>query len=556
MKPTHLARLAVGALLVACGSPRPRAPAVDPICAVRLDVELLLARLSEGRGLKATAPIDVQLLPPDEFVAKLATSGGGDDADAALRVAFAMRDDDGRPRASRSELRARNVGGFYDHVTKKLVVRADEPLGAFARTRSRLSHELEHALQDANFERARVEGRTFDEWNAVRAVYEGDATLAELVAVDPLHVERRIAQKVDAFSRVSLLFVEPTSAVYPLGATFLGRLHERGGFPAIDRVFSALPASTEQVLHPEKYVSGEQPVAVVASKITGTKTRVSMRMGELGVRFVLSRCAPEWEASAAAQGWGGDALTIGERANGELALRWVTTWDDEASARRFVEVLEEQRACWAQPTPTGGLTIPADREIVRRGKDVVLRAGDSAPLAALFALIGERPPDAPHVVELGEPSLLPAGTLVDRVYTDSVDGIQATVPDGLHTYVGSGALLVSTAGPPPRASLQLVTLDVYDVDDVFAATTATLDVDERESEIEDKPVVAAGYAGRLRRIRVQGATPLVASIEVLHACQGGLLLLTVTHGSEPDERLAKLAASLRPLPTATACKKK
>ena len=52
---------------------------------------------------------------------------------------------------------------------------------------------------------------------------------------------------------------------YLAGSTWVSGLWASGGWDAVNAAYDQPPASTEQVLHPEKYVSGERPAEVAGS---------------------------------------------------------------------------------------------------------------------------------------------------------------------------------------------------------------------------------------------------------------------------------------------------
>ena len=68
-----------------------------------------------------------------------------------------------------------------------------------------------------------------------------------------------------AFLRESLLFP------YTAGLSFVQSLQASGGWDAVNGAFREPPASTEQVLHPEKYASHEAPVDVTLPADLPTK---------------------------------------------------------------------------------------------------------------------------------------------------------------------------------------------------------------------------------------------------------------------------------------------
>ena len=80
------------------------------------------------------------------------------------------------------------------------------------------------------------------------------AGIAEILAGDPAAQAQLDATP--PFLRDALLFP------YTQGLVFVGTAFASGGWKAVDRVFERLPASTEQVLHADKYAAAEQPVSV------------------------------------------------------------------------------------------------------------------------------------------------------------------------------------------------------------------------------------------------------------------------------------------------------
>lgn len=57
---------------------------------------------------------------------------------------------------------------------------------------------------------------------------------------------------------------------YQEGSQFVFGLYlQANGWSRINQAFQEVPASTEQVLHPEKYISGEAPAPVQLPDLTG-----------------------------------------------------------------------------------------------------------------------------------------------------------------------------------------------------------------------------------------------------------------------------------------------
>src|SRR5690606_6116041 len=99
-------------------------------------------------------------------------------------------------------------------------------------------------------------------------------------------------------------------------------------------------ASTEQILHPEKYLAGEQPVEIHVNDFTGglgdnwtvwdTNT-----FGEYQIMVMLQNSSmSEQQAQVAAAGWGGDTYVVAGTEDID-AIHWVTAWDTEQDANEF-----------------------------------------------------------------------------------------------------------------------------------------------------------------------------------------------------------------------------
>ena len=136
-------------------------------------------------------------------------------------------------------------------------------------------------------------------------------------------------------------------------------------------VYAKLPASTEQILHPEKYLKGELPVAVPAPATPqGTSKLAEGTLGELRTRLLLARCSKT--PAVGGWGWGGDRYVVAEAAEQRLVLAWSTEWDSEGDAMRFENGLREVAVkCWPS-APRGGMWIGPHTSITRKGTHVDL----------------------------------------------------------------------------------------------------------------------------------------------------------------------------------------
>ena len=136
------------------------------------------------------------------------------------------------------------------------------------------AHEYDHALQDANFDVFQdpeaLRDQT-DEALARAALYEGDATLLmslwAIPNLTPEELQEVVAAGNDPEANEILAATPPIlteSLLFPYnaGLAFIQPKQLGGGWAAVDELYGRLPASTEQVIHPEKYDADEAPIAV------------------------------------------------------------------------------------------------------------------------------------------------------------------------------------------------------------------------------------------------------------------------------------------------------
>ena len=175
------------------------------------------------------------------------------------------------------------------------------------------------------------------------------AELFELLAqgLDP--EATRVLQEMPPVLRESLFFP------YTAGLNFTQGLYTAGGWGAIDAAFADPPASTEQILHPEKYAAEEEAVQVelpedLAGKIgAGWSTALEDTLGEFQLKIWLGETAKAASVGAtdAAAGWGGDRVAVLNGPNDAWVIALLTDWDTNADATEFAtaatEALEECR---------------------------------------------------------------------------------------------------------------------------------------------------------------------------------------------------------------------
>ncbi len=241
-----------------------------------------------------------------------------------------------------------------------------------------LAHAYVHALQDQHFDLGAMDARatTTDALLAVQALVEGDATFLtslyryeEPAAADWGHLEGLIvrAEQPDYGDDLGHSQVWPRLQHFPYheGRQFVEVLFQGGGWQAVNQAYTNSPRSTEQVLHPERYLEEQdRPTSVVVPGLEaalgeGWTMLIQDTLGEFVIGLYLDVILPEETAWRAADGWGGDTFVVWEREDGEQVVVWRTIWDSTAEAAEFehaLAALVPQRYLPARPLePAVGL---------------------------------------------------------------------------------------------------------------------------------------------------------------------------------------------------------
>jgi hypothetical protein len=215
-----------------------------------------------------------------------------------------------------------------------------------------LAHELVHALQGQYLSIGELLDPDVgnDRRSAVQAVLEGQATLVSLKLTLPgqnldempelwRNFRPAIKQQYElmpVFGTAPVILQEVLIFPYLGGADFV-RWFE-GTFPDTVPFGPRLPRSTEQILHPDRYHDGDEPVDLVFGEDAGAF--FSDQLGEFETRVLLGvLTGSESMGRAGAMAWGGDQYAVFRAAAGD-ALVWWSVWDTERAADRFADVLE------------------------------------------------------------------------------------------------------------------------------------------------------------------------------------------------------------------------
>ncbi|MCA9832862.1 MAG: hypothetical protein KC435_02890 [Thermomicrobiales bacterium] len=251
-----------------------------------------------------------------------------------------------------TDLYSGQVLGYYDPTTKELVIISENEGDWSVVDQSTIVHEMTHAIQDQHYDLLAIQSEddvyTDDSYLAVTSMIEGDAVTSEtiwLVRNDLIDAYNDEVAEYDnsALDTTPFFLQEATYFPYIQGADFIISFWQDGGWEAVNKVWENPPTTTEQILHPEKYLAGEEaiPVAIAdpTESMDGWRVLEYNQNGEFGMGlFLRNGGASDVDAGTASEGWGGDADYIVTN-DEDTAMVWVSTWDTEGDADEYLEQL-------------------------------------------------------------------------------------------------------------------------------------------------------------------------------------------------------------------------
>jgi len=504
----------------------------------------------------------------------------------ALGLLFAAK---GAPSArSFGSLHRSQMIAFYDEFSNQVHIRErarDDDDLAFV-----VAHELGHSLQFQHFHVPDIAGVTDEDARLARlSLVEGDAMIVMAAfASDENHVPLsrvlvRMAQgalesslqgykaaieaspelkSAPLFQRERLLFP------YQSGASFVAQVHRAGGFPLVNRLYEVPPATTEQILHPDKYLNGELAVPVRApAPPPGWRALVSGHVGELLVRAMLDVCNDRPVAHQAAAGWGGDAFTVvtsGEHGG----LLFVSTWDTDTDAQEFERAMRATVACWDRAPAATREIFQHATQLRRDGLHVTVARGFPAnqarqALAALPDLVGTRvaqpaPFGAVAIPPVRRAAPAPRPFLqAGRVVAPRL-GLSIPIPSGLTPKIDGDDVTFSATGRG-FASLIFAISDLaysarsvrHSFDTFEQAMRRPLEDDQTVSIVVKNGSVRTPVGKGIERIWQIDDTPIRGRLVLVPICHGtGMLVIGQGYASEDTrEDLDRAVADLQALPS-------
>ena len=253
---------------------------------------------------------------------------------------------------------AEGVAGTYVYEDKQITTVLDN--GTFGVVEwTTFAHEYAHALQDSKYDLANLgpKNASDDQSTAISALIEGSAIVAENLFIESLSedLQQEIAATIvealenednddpEAVSETPRIISETFGWAHSEGLDFVSYLYFQDGIGAIDRAFSDLPQSTEQILHPQKYLEGEGPDLVELPDISsavgnGWAEQEVGTLGELMTGIYLGTFVDQELASSAAEGWGGDLYTLLKDDQDRWMIAMLHSWDSAVEAEEYFRV--------------------------------------------------------------------------------------------------------------------------------------------------------------------------------------------------------------------------
>ncbi len=349
-----------GAPAPGSGTTAGTAPATDGRPALEREIDALKPFVEREAGLTFTAAVPVRIMSDAEFTARLAELNWLPKGDAAVQLGGVYRTlgiiDAGvdlpteLAKFSRTELVT-----LYDVVDGQLLVRdrAADPY-----LRAMLVRELTRALNDQHFDIYRPASAGFNDESleGLKALAEGDATrlyqryLNTLTAGDKAMVVERNRAAGQATADINPAVRTRFGYYIAQGIKLVEAILNAGNRSRLDAAFAAPPLSSEQILHPERYLGGDNPRPPAEPAADGAVVSRGV-LGEVGLYLMLASATDQNTAALGSQGWGGDRY-VSWRDGARSCVRQTIETDSAQDSAELGAALQR----WAQARPGAEVT--------------------------------------------------------------------------------------------------------------------------------------------------------------------------------------------------------
>ncbi|MBI3265927.1 MAG: hypothetical protein HYZ67_02590 [Chlamydiae bacterium] len=249
------------------------------------------------------------------------------------------------------------IGAYYDVDEKALFTIQGLPL-AKGLQNTLLAHELTHTLQDQHFRINNLmdpSSKNDDQELAHQALIEGDATfVTQLYYMNSINISVFwdllsyffVDQK--EFKKAPMVLQENMLFPYIHGMNFIHYIYQRKGWNGINACFQKPPSSSEEILHPEKYLADDDPPQKMVfphfpDSFSSSYFLIEENiLGEFNIELLFRKWMKQKSYSQASSGWGGDTYQLWEEKNNHtLVLVWISSWDTSNDAKQFLMAYSE-----------------------------------------------------------------------------------------------------------------------------------------------------------------------------------------------------------------------
>jgi hypothetical protein len=361
---------------------RAQGPVTAPVEeAGTLDEQMALVRegITTVRGLDMLNDVPTEFLTMEELREQIEVEFFDDytpeeaQDDAIVLSAFDLLGADFDLYGFYLDLYTEQVAGYYDpEDTAVYLISGNDSLSAM--DESTYAHELTHVLQDQHYDLETLLPED-DDWYlehpdealARMALVEGDASMTELFYIQRNMSVERLGALLDEVDTLDLPVLDSAPEVidrdlmfpYVEGIVFVQALYDAGGYAAVNAAYTDPPTSTEQILHPERYIDfRDDPQEVTLAdglEVLGDDYRLvyEQPFGEFYLSLYLETQLSPDRAAAAAVGWDGDRYAVYYNDDtGDLAMVLRTVWDTTDEADEFYEAFRDFGESWSGAPPT------------------------------------------------------------------------------------------------------------------------------------------------------------------------------------------------------------
>lgn len=246
-------------------------------------------------------------------------------------------------------LRSEPTAALYQPVSgEMLLIEQDDTLTAVAQLK--YVRQLLYLVQDQNFglDNLASDELSLDAALALAALSEGEATVvqenflaARYLPLDPAVIPETWGIDTAALADAPAAIANRLLFPYEFGDEFARFVYEAGSYPALDEVWANPPQSTEQILHPEKFVADEGPLLVTLpdlQPVLGEEWALATEsvLGEFMLGQYLAQQLNETQVETAVNGWGGDRFAIyTDESEDSFLMVLQSVWDTTDDSTEF-----------------------------------------------------------------------------------------------------------------------------------------------------------------------------------------------------------------------------